>query len=210
MSAADITASPLSWPHGRPRTSPIARKPAPFGKAGSNGYGRASLSVADASLRLMRELVRADACDITISTNLELRLDGIPRSGRPEPDDPGAAVYFVLDGRPIALACDKWDTVADNIAAIAKHVESLRGQERWGVGSMAQAFAGFVALPPPASGEKPQRPWREVFGFRPGCEPSLATLSAQYRQLASERRDDEDALRELNVARDEARKEGRT
>lgn len=200
-----ITASPLSWPHGQPRTPSASRKSAAFGKV--QRLGRKSLSVADASSRLKREVELAGGDDLIISTNLELRLDGFPRSNQTPPSDMGAAAYFTLDGRPVALACDKWDRVADNIAAIAKHVESLRGQERWGVGSKAQAFAGYVALPPPASAERPARPWRDVMDFAQHRRPSIAEVNARYRELASERRDDEAALLELNVARDEAREE---
>ena len=71
-----------------------------------------------------------------ISTNLKLRLDGLPRSDQATPADPGVAVYFELDGKTIVLACDKWNRVADNIYAIAKHVDALRGQDRWGVGTV--------------------------------------------------------------------------
>lgn len=84
--------------------------------------------------------------NVVISTNVTLRRDGLPYSNQREPDDTGVAVYFKLDGKPTVLACDKWNTVGDNLWAIAKHIEALRGQERWGVGSIAQAFAGYVAL----------------------------------------------------------------
>jgi hypothetical protein len=48
----------------------------------------------------------------------------------------------------MCFACDRWDSVADNVQAIRKTIEALRGIERWGTGDMVQrAFAGFVALP---------------------------------------------------------------
>ena len=55
------------------------------------------------------------------------------------------------------LACDRWDRPEHNLRAIAKHVEAIRGQERWGVGSVAQAFRGYQALPSRATG----KPWWE-------------------------------------------------
>ena len=64
---------------------------------------------------------------IVISTNAELRQDGFPYSNRRAPEDVGVAVYFTLEGRPYVLPCDKWERVADNLAAIAKHVEAKRG-----------------------------------------------------------------------------------
>jgi hypothetical protein len=34
--------------------------------------------------------------------------------------------------------------VADNIAAIAAHIDAIRRQDRYGVGTLDQAFAGYV------------------------------------------------------------------
>jgi hypothetical protein len=142
----DVPAFPLAWPDGWPRAK--GRQRASFKRQGDRGWMEA-LTVAIARKRLGDELDRLGARYVTLSTNLELRLDGQPRSGQPEPYDPGAAVYFHLQGKPIALACDKWDRVADNIAAIAKHIEAMRGMDRWGVGSAARAFAGYERLPAP-------------------------------------------------------------
>ncbi|WP_197535667.1 J domain-containing protein [Sphingobium sp. SYK-6] len=135
---------------------------------------------------------------VTLSTNLETRLDGNPRSGQPEPQDPGAAVYFRLQGKDTVLACDKWDRVADNIAAIAKHIEALRGMDRWGVGTAAQAFAGYQALPAPEQ-------WWQVLGV-----PVSATreqINAAYRSLAMKAHPDQGgsdaAMARLNAAREQ-------
>lgn len=68
---------------------------------------------------------------------------------RGEPSDPGAALFFTYQGEPVALACDRWNRVADNIAALAKHIEAMRGMDRWGVGTVKQLFTGYVALPAP-------------------------------------------------------------
>lgn len=50
--------------------------------------------------RLKEELGRLGARYPVVSSNVELRRDGLPLSGRPEPHDPGVAVYFQLAGRP--------------------------------------------------------------------------------------------------------------
>jgi hypothetical protein len=154
-----VDAFPLSWPAGWPRTKSYERSRAKFGKAkpvyrsdGTHAYtSKGELTVSQACDRLMRELDRlgVDIDDAVLSTNVRVRLDGLPMSKQRVPDDPGAAVYFKLNGEPMCLPCDRWDRVADNIAAIAAHVEAMRGMERWGVGSTAQHFAGFKALPPP-------------------------------------------------------------
>lgn len=150
---------PLAWPPGWPRTAANARRIAKFNKKVGNGrYPETKqLSVADATDRLQRELDLLRARYVTLSTNIEPRLDGMPRSGQRDPADPGAAVYFQLKAKPIALACDRWDRVADNIAALAAHIEALRGIDRWGVGTADQAFVGYQALPAPD-------PWWRVLG----------------------------------------------
>ncbi len=146
---------PLAWPAGWRRTPTLQRKRAQFGKvqrqAGAYA-GKASLSVADAVVRLATELRRLGADDEILSTNLRPRLDGLLRADRGgEPADPGAAIYFRLKGQPRCLACDRWDRVADNVAAVALHVEALRAIERYGVGTTEQAFGGYAALAPTAA-----------------------------------------------------------
>ena len=105
------------------------------------------MTIADSRDRLNRELAMLGAKYLTISSNLRLRDDGQPAGQQPNPSDPGVCVYFRLSGQPRCLPCDRWDRAADNLAAIAKYVEALRGQIRWGVGSADVAFAGFKALP---------------------------------------------------------------
>jgi hypothetical protein len=156
------TAYPLTWPTGWPRTSPHRRVRASFGKVtskpGRSWDSKEPLTLHVARQRLMLELDRLEVRDALLSTNVELRLDGWPRSDRRTPADCGAAVYFTLKGQPIALACDKWDRVEDNVAAIAKHIDALRGMNRWGVGTAEQVFRGYAALPAP-------EPWWKVLGL---------------------------------------------
>lgn len=165
-----IAAHPLTWPVGRERTPREDRKMADFGKrdsapAGGYRYLR-RLTIAQALDRLHSEVGaftragrpwRIKPEDMVVSTNIRTRRDGLPYSNEPEPKDPGVAVYFELDGEPYCLACDRWTRVADNIAAVAAHLGALRGIERWGVGDLRQAFAGYAALPPPDAPD-----WRDV------------------------------------------------
>ncbi len=146
-----VSAYPLSWPPGRPRTPETSIKPARFRTMSETHIGRSqAITLGAARARLATELERVSGEQPILSTNLELRIDGTPRANTREPRDTGVACYFRLRGRPVVLSCDRWDTVAGNIAAIASHIEALRGQERWGVGTLEQAFAGFLALPSPA------------------------------------------------------------
>lgn len=109
-----------------------------------------------------------------ISTNVPTRNDGMPRSGLSQPGDRGVSVYFKFKGRDVALACDKWNRVEDNLWAIACHIETLRSQERWGVGTLEQAFRGYMALPA-ATG----RHWSEVLGVSHG--ESIENIATAYR-----------------------------
>lgn len=207
---------PLTWPHQQRRTPSSARQEARFQErvksthqAGSVSYttqrGR-QLTVSDACDRLDHELRLLGAEKIALSSNVPLRNDGWPRSGVSDGQigDPGAAVYFTLDEAPVVLACDKWTRVADNIAAIAAHVGAMRGQDRWGVGTRRQAFAGYAALPPPST----ERPWWLVLGFLRAPETFEAVV-VRHRQLIAQHHPDAggDPQRaaELNAARDAAR-----
>lgn len=204
----NVTASPLSWPPTKARTPAAMRKTPQFGSGNYTRKQSGGFTIDAASRELEQQLTLLGVPRFILSTNLRLRQDNLPYSNQRMPDDPGAAVYFKLDGRDTVLACDKWEKVQDNIFAIAKHIDALRGQDRWGVGSREQAFAGFAALPPPIAGEPPARTWREVFNCAEDGELTHPDdLSVRYRSLAKERAGDHDALRELNVARDQALEE---
>lgn len=190
-----VSAYPLQWPTGWPRAS--YRHRAPFGTAARSRYGwKEQLTVADARSRLQNQVDLLGARNVTLSTNIELRVDGLPRSGVPEPTDVGAALYFTLNGKQTVLACDKWDRVADNIAAIAKHIEALRGIDRWGVGTATQAFAGYQML------EAPEQ-WWQVLGVDQNA--SRDEIQRAYREKARTAHPDaggsDAAMSRLNAAR---------
>jgi hypothetical protein len=209
---------PLSWPTGWKRTPAHERQRADFGKTTVQTYterhydGRpdetktrkrkAALTAADAAIRLEAELDRLGAENAKLSTSQKLRMDGTPRSDLSEPADVGAAVYFTLDGKPRCLACDRWTRVADNIAALAQHIDALRRIERYGVGTMEQAFAGYAALPPTSAD------WAIVLGV--SATATREQIIAAHRKLATEHHPDkggrlEDMAR-INQARDLALK----
>lgn len=204
------TPYPLQWPAGHPRRYPEKRRESIFRTARENDrseYGTKPITVAVALERLQRELDRIGARYPVVSSNLETRRDGRPRSGQPEPTDPGVAVYFDLGGKPHCLPCDTFTTVAGNIAAIAAHIEATRAIERYGVASVAEMFSGFRALPSPGDA----RPWRQVLELHREPRVTVAQAEAAYRRLARERHPDHggsDAMMaELNMARDAARRE---
>ena len=192
-------AYPLRWPEGRRRET--AQKSALFRDKGS----ALTLTVARKRLRdQVESMTRRGQSWRMSSMVLSINIRFTASSGRDQnlsrrdPLDSGAAFYFNLDGRPHVLACDRWVTVADNIAAIAAHIEALRGQERWGVADMRQAFAGHVALPAPEQ-------WWQVLGLT--ASASLAEIDAAWRELSKAAHPDNQetgsnaAMARLNAAR---------
>lgn len=174
-------AYPLKWPSGRPRTKSQDRR-RPIFRSAREGRGLEPISVAMAMERLERELDLLRARYPVVSTNIELTLRGTPRSGRPEPSDPGVAVYFELNGKPHCLPCDRYRTVGANIAAIAAHIEATRAIERYGVADLGQMFAAFQALPSPEMMD-----WRAVLQLHREPRATLAGVDSAYRRLAAER-----------------------
>lgn len=146
----DITNYPLAYPVGRERT--------PLNKRMRSQFGRHSVIQSARDLESQMRIMKAK--NMIISSNMKVRNDGLPYSSQKAPDDTGVAVYFDWKDKPIVFACDKWKTVEENLWAIAKHIEALRGQERWGVGSLDQAFAGYAALPDPET-----KKWWEVLNI---------------------------------------------
>lgn len=206
------TAYPLAWPEGWPRAT--SRKRAKFGKNerqyssyGSGSYDRKrDLTINDATQRVLAELSTFGVPhgEWIVSTNLELRLDGLPRSGQSQPADPGAAVYWRKRNGPMkVMAIDIYDRVADNLAAIAATLSAMRAIERHGGAQILdRAFTGFTALPPPLA-------WHQILGLQPGAKRS--DVEAAHRRLAMEHHPDRGGsparMSEINAARDAALKE---
>jgi len=170
----NITNYPLSWPIGWKRTAFQSRSQ--FG----------AHSIFGTVNNLHAEVRRMGGREIIISTNLRVRQDGIPYSNQRQPDDPGVAVYFTWKQKPIVFACDRWKTVEENLWAIVKHLESLRGQERWGVGSLDQAFAGYAALP--AAGQTSGESWWTVLGVP--MNSTIDVAQEAFRALAKQHHPD--------------------
>lgn len=156
-------AYPLQWPAGKPRTSRPER-------------ARFDVSQDRAQNGILQQVRMLGGKSPVISTNIPLRRDGLPYANRKIGDDKGVAVYFTLRGQQMCFACDRWDDIKDNMQAIHKTIEALRGIERWGSGDMVQqAFTGFVALP---SQDNPY----DVLGVKP--DATEEEIEASYRQKA--------------------------
>lgn len=144
MTEETTRAYPLYWPEGWPRTEEYKRKRARFDDRSIN-QGRRILA---------DEVRRFRGVELIISSNLELRLDGNPRSNQRQPSDPGVAIFFKRDKVDMALACDVYTSVEDNLWALCRTLEALRQIERDGSPALInRAFKGFKALPDPDARE---------------------------------------------------------
>jgi hypothetical protein len=204
-------AFPLQWPEGWQRTPAWKRRSAPY---------KVSPDKAQRELFRSLHLLGAASNSVILSTNVQLRQDGLPYAKRSVPQDPGVAVYWFnrTHGERV-IACDCWLEVYGNIRAIGLAVEGLRAIERAGASQILErAFTAFGALPP-SPDAKPVRPWWEVLEFP---EPSvqyltLELIEARYRKLAKECHPDRGsratdggqgaAMIELNDAIEQARKQ---
>lgn len=187
-------AYPLQWPAGWPRMSAHGRKRAKFSKterqysstSAGSWLNKKDLTVYDATLRIIAELRTMGVRDgeWVISANLELRNDGLPRSGQRMPEDPGVAVYWTRKRQQQVMAIDLYDRVQDNMAAVAASLNALRAIERHGGAQILdRAFAGFTALANPDTFD----PWAEL-GLKPGASPD--DINGQFRRLSKERHPD--------------------
>jgi hypothetical protein len=155
-----MEAYPLHWPHGYKRTQYRIRS-------------RFEQTM-DKAQRFMRdEITRIGGKDLIVSTNIPVRKDGGLYADwvNKKIDDPGVAIYFKYKGKNISMCCDQYERIWENIYALGKGIEALRGMERWGVSDfLERAFTGFTALPEAAAEQTPE----EILGV---------TRSASYSEI---------------------------
>lgn len=166
-----IESFPLYWPEGWKRTPAASiRRNWTFWR-GTLGKHRDSLE---------DEVRKLGGINLIVSTNMPVRKDGGIIVGSREPADAGVAAYFSYCDRPMCFACDQFETVRENIRAIALTIYSIRAIERYGASDMMErAFRGFTALPETAG-----EPWRNVFGFTATEALTGDQIDEAFRKLA--------------------------
>lgn len=204
---------PLQWPDGWPRTPDDQREGSRFHSW--SGHGKTTVSLVEACRDALDELVRLGAEEVTITSNLPTKSNGLPYATGPRVSDPGIAVWWTQDGKEQVIACDRWESPAENLRAIAKTLDAIRGIARWGSSSIvSRALSGFAALPPPAGDEsatsrpepelpEPDRSWMEYFhvteaASRRGVQSMFRTFAKQMHPDRT--RGDSQPMAELNVA----------
>ena len=163
-------AYPLQYPNGWKRTKRPERSR--FGAYNDKP------SIHKATQKIIEEMRLFGGTGLIISTDLKLRLDGLPYSSQKQPEDQGVAVYFTYQKEQKVIACDSFDKIGCNLWAIAKTIEAMRGIDRWGCSEIiTKAFSGFTALP-----ENTQSEWWQVLEVEPTATD--AEIKTAYRQLA--------------------------
>lgn len=187
-----IEAYPLCWPADYPRAK--FRAPARF-----------NTSFAAARDGIVAEVKRLGGKDVIISTNIPLKRDGLPYATYKQPADPGVAVYFTFMGEQRVFCCDKWNSIHDNMQAINKTIEAIRGLDRWGVSEMLnRVFSGFAALPQKGT----HKEWYQVLEVEPNSPPEV--IKSAYRRLVRAYHPDggggsEEIFRQVQTAYEEAK-----
>lgn len=201
----NIHAYPLAWPRQVPRSHNYER--GTFDGTPGRIYGELLKAIDKLSLR-QKSRTHTIRHAVVISTNARLNRDGsanandLDRAGM----DPGAAVYFPIDGVTTCIAIDRYDRIWKNLRAIQRTLEAFILIERHGgSGLLKQAFTGFAALPAPGD-VQPRTCW-EVLGIEP--TQSAQAIDDAWRQRAKVCHPDRpggshDAMSELNTARDQA------
>jgi len=169
MASNSVEAFPLAWPQGFKRST--KKKDSCF-----------KCTLAQARDGVLNEIGRLKGTNAIISSNVPLKKDGNMYASLKTIDgDEGVAVYFTWKGDEYVLACDSYYTIRENLRAIEKSIEAIRGLDRWGVSDiLSRAFTGFKALPA-ASPVNIERDWWEVLGCYP--DSTQVMITACYNLL---------------------------
>jgi hypothetical protein len=174
----EVTKYPLTWPLGWKRTT--ARSHSKFGTKRAQGYGQDAKTIGDARDSVLKELraigVRPDA--VSISSNLQLRNDGLPLASQSNPADPGVAVWWQHKGKQHVVAIDNFFRAADNLYAIAKTLEAMRGIKRWGSGEILERTYASMT---PALPNLGTQPWYDVFKVK--ADAPREEVEAVYKRM---------------------------
>ena len=129
----------VDWPSGFERTPERDRSP-------NRSF---EVSLHDAIEDLADEMGRLDADEWRLSTALDHQSQNpnYPYANQPEPDDPGVALRWTMDGGQFAVGCDAHTRVRDNLRTIGLYIREKRKMETRPVETGESEFAN-ARLPP--------------------------------------------------------------
>jgi hypothetical protein len=164
-----MRSNPLQWPAGRPRTA----RP-------RFSQFKATLQEAERGVYYQLEMLGAE--EVIITSNLRAGRGGIP-STRQTAEDTGIAVYFNYNGERHCMAIDRYMYFWENMRAIEKSLEAIRGLERWGGAEIVKtSLGGFKELPANAIITAPAgRAWYDILEVQPTA--SREVVEGAYKRL---------------------------
>lgn len=159
-----IEAFPLHWPTG-------------FERAKSKKASAFKTTLAEARDGVIHEIKKLGGKNVIISSSIPLKRDGqMYGTARPVDGDHGVAVYFTWKNDQYVLACDSYQYIWENLRAIEKSIDAIRGLERWGASDiLSRAFTGFKQLP------EANNDWWKVLEVEPFA--NIATIKSAYKLL---------------------------
>lgn len=162
-----VEAFPLHWPIG-------------FERSKTKKYSQFQCTLSQARDGVLEEIRRLKGVNVIISSNIPVKQDGnMYGHGRTVNGDEGVAVYFTWKNDQYVLACDNYYKIHENLRAIQKTIEAIRGIERWGASDLlSRAFSGFKQL---AESTIPFKAWYDVLGVNQNSNYNAITDS--YRLL---------------------------
>lgn len=187
---------PLHWPTGYTRTK--QRVKSLFKVSGNK-----------AQKGLYHELKLLKAFNVIVSSNVHVRPDGYIYSDGLDHkiQDPGVAVYFKWKEKNIVMCCDQYLTVGENLQALNKGIESIRGMQRWGVSDFIErAFTGFTALPEGGVNKIKNRTWYEILECAEDAD--FNEIKSAYLEKAKTAHPDKGGSSELFLEITRAREDG--
>lgn len=162
-----IEAFPLHWPIG-------------FERNNSQTVSQFKCTLGQARDGILQQIRQLKGTNVIISSNIPLKKDGnMYASLKPIDNDHGVAVYFTWKNDQYVLACDKYYQIWENLRAIEKSIEAIRGLDRWGASDiLARAFTGFKALP---ESSFPMAQWYDILGVHQGS--NYEAITSSYKKL---------------------------
>lgn len=164
-----------------------------------------TLTFAEAIRFLEDELSRLKADAVTCYSNYQ-NLNN-ERLRKKLGNDTGISIHIKTSRGSYLIACDKWNLPEQNIYALHLTLRALLNMEEWGAITLAHALhcfsaEGNVVIKEEFSNALPE--WMQTLGIGPTA--TLDDAHALYRYKVKQCGNEEEALMQLNLAMDEAKR----
>jgi hypothetical protein len=159
---------PLTWPDGFPTTE-------------NREQSKFDCTLATARDGIIYQLKLLGVSKYILSTNAQRNKAGDLVDGRLIYPNPGVALYFIYNDEEKVIACDKWKYLHENLRAVEKSLDAIRGLERWGCSDIINRAIGNMKALPEHSGPSSQA-WWQILGVKQNA--SQEEIKKAYWKLA--------------------------